>query len=255
MLRNTVPSAGSKTHLPVGAALHLNTTSCCRHSVLLSLEPLQEVQGAQLLCPSALRACRHVLEVHRAATQRREVAEEEAREEAFFKRYLEFCRARVSPRLSEPAADSLVSQYVELREQVSFLTALLSHRNKSMDARRVYDCDACSELLDDRSSPSGGALQAIASLLAFANTHTQRGCSVTLQQGRQRTCARGLLVHRHASTEAMPATQGRAAARENESDTPVVPITVRQLEAVVRIAESYARLQLQVKPAPQLRPA
>ena len=55
--------------------------------------------------------------MHRAATQRREVAEEEAREEAFFKRFLEFCRARVSPRLSEPA-DSLVSQYVELREQV-----------------------------------------------------------------------------------------------------------------------------------------
>ena len=43
--------------------------------------------------------------------------------------------------------------------------------------------------------------------------------------------------------------QGRAAARENESDTPVVPITVRQLEAV-RIAESYARMQLQVKPTP-----
>jgi DNA replication licensing factor MCM5 len=41
--------------------------------------------------------------------------------------------------------------------------------------------------------------------------------------------------------------QARAAARENESDTPVVPITVRQLEAVVRIAESYARMQLQVK--------
>ena len=40
--------------------------------------------------------------------------------------------------------------------------------------------------------------------------------------------------------------QARAAARENESDTPVVPITVRQLEAVVRISESYARMQLQV---------
>ena len=66
------------------------------------------------------RTCRHVLEVHRAATQRREVAEDEAREEAFFKRFLEFCRARVAPRLSEPAADSLVSQYVELREQVTY---------------------------------------------------------------------------------------------------------------------------------------
>jgi DNA replicative helicase MCM subunit Mcm2 (Cdc46/Mcm family) len=39
--------------------------------------------------------------------------------------------------------------------------------------------------------------------------------------------------------------QGRAAARQNDSDAPVVPITVRQLEAVVRIAESFARMQLQ----------
>lgn len=59
-----------------------------------------------------------MLEVHRAATQRNEGQEDEEREEAFFKRYLEFCRAKVSPRLSQPAADSLVSQYVELREQV-----------------------------------------------------------------------------------------------------------------------------------------
>ena len=47
-------------------------------------------------------------------------------------------------------------------------------------------------------------------------------------------------------TSGAHALQARAAARENESDTPVVPITVRQLEAVVRIAESYARMQLQV---------
>ena len=122
----------------------------------------------QLLCSPAPRACRHVLEVHRAATQRREVAEEEAREEAFFKRFLEFCRARVSPRLSEPAADSLVSQYVELREQVSFLTTLLLSETKAGNPRRVYDFSACSELLVGRSSPSGGALQATAGLLAFA---------------------------------------------------------------------------------------
>lgn len=57
--------------------------------------------------------------MHRAATQRNEVQEDEEREEAFFKRYLEYCRAKVSPRLSEAAANSLVSQYVELREQVS----------------------------------------------------------------------------------------------------------------------------------------
>lgn len=85
---------------------------------------LQHEPGADL---ALLRLYRHVLEVHRAATQRREVVEEEAREEAFFKRYLEFCRARVAPRLSEPAADSLVSQYVELREQVMITFNPLDH--------------------------------------------------------------------------------------------------------------------------------
>ena len=42
----------------------------------------------------------------------------------------------------------------------------------------------------------------------------------------------------------MACWQGRAAARENTGAAPVVPITVRQLEAVVRIAESLARMQL-----------
>ena len=84
--------------------------------------------------------CRHVLEVHRAATQRREVEEDEAREEAFFKRYLEFCRARVSPRLSEPAADSLVSQYVELREQVLPIRATLHECKLGTRNRCVLQC-------------------------------------------------------------------------------------------------------------------
>ena len=143
--------------------------------------------------------------MHRAATQRREVAEEEAREEAFFKRYLEFCRARVSPRLSEPAADSLVSQYVELREQVSFLTTLLFLKTKAWNARRVYDCHACSELLADQSSPLRGALQATADF-AFADTHPQRECSVCLAMSRQRSRVQGPLLQRHASTEAVAAT-------------------------------------------------
>ena len=56
--------------------------------------------------------------MHRAATQRADAAEGEAREEAFFRRYLEYARSRVQPRLSEAAAQSLVSQYVDLREQV-----------------------------------------------------------------------------------------------------------------------------------------
>ena len=62
--------------------------------------------------------------MHRAAGQRAEGSEADAAEEAFFKRYLEYARSKVSPRLSEAAAASLVSQYVELREQARAHTQL-----------------------------------------------------------------------------------------------------------------------------------
>ncbi len=42
-----------------------------------------------------------------------------------------------------------------------------------------------------------------------------------------------------------PVCQVRKAAAGSDSEMPAVPITVRQLEAVVRLAESLARMQLQ----------
>lgn len=45
----------------------------------------------------------------------------------------------------------------------------------------------------------------------------------------------------------MPSSaQARSQADATDSDTPPVPITVRQLEAVIRISESLARMGLQV---------
>ena len=44
----------------------------------------------------------------------------------------------------------------------------------------------------------------------------------------------------------MPLQALNRKAKEKEKHAPVVPITVRQLEAIVRIAESLARMQLQV---------
>ena len=61
---------------------------------------------------------RHVLEVHRQATDAGAADEEEVRREAFLKRYLEYARARVAPRLSEQAAEGLAGQYVQLRQEV-----------------------------------------------------------------------------------------------------------------------------------------
>ena len=39
-------------------------------------------------------------------------------EEAFLKRYLEFCRVKCAPALSEAAGQVLVNEYVQLREEV-----------------------------------------------------------------------------------------------------------------------------------------
>ena len=39
-------------------------------------------------------------------------------EEAFLKRYLEYCRSRSAPVLSETAGRVLANEYVELREEV-----------------------------------------------------------------------------------------------------------------------------------------
>lgn len=39
-------------------------------------------------------------------------------EEKFLKRYLEYARSKCSPRLSEAAADLLIHEYVDLREEV-----------------------------------------------------------------------------------------------------------------------------------------
>jgi len=39
-------------------------------------------------------------------------------EERFLKRYLEYARSKCAPRLSESAAELLIHEYVELREEV-----------------------------------------------------------------------------------------------------------------------------------------
>jgi len=105
---------------------------------------------------------RHVLTVHRVAGGAAAGdTDEDAEGEAFLRRYLEYCRCNVSPRLSEAAAASLAGQYVELRETA------------------------------------------------------------------------------------------RAVAAGAGGDAPAVPVTVRQLEAIVRISESLARMQLLPEASPE----
>ena len=40
-------------------------------------------------------------------------------EEEFLKRYLEYCRVKCSPRLTQRAAANLATDYVEIREEVN----------------------------------------------------------------------------------------------------------------------------------------
>lgn len=102
-----------------------------------------------------MQIARHVLEVHRQAGAQPEADEEERREEAFLKRYIEYCRQSCTPRISDGAAKLLASEYVELR------------------------------------------------------------------------------------------AESKRAASADGSDIPAIPVTVRQLEAVIRISESWAKMNLQ----------
>ncbi|EFN58868.1 hypothetical protein CHLNCDRAFT_34202 [Chlorella variabilis] len=102
-----------------------------------------------------MQIARHVLDVHRLAGAQPEADEEEKREEAFLKRYIEYCRQSCSPRITDSAAKLLANEYVELR------------------------------------------------------------------------------------------AESKRAASADGSDIPAIPVTVRQLEAVIRIAESLAKMNLQ----------
>ena len=50
----------------------------------------------------------------------------------------------------------------------------------------------------------------------------------------------------HTHTHTRHALQSKRAASADGSDIPAIPVTVRQLEAVIRIAESLAKMNLQV---------
>ena len=79
-------------------------------------------------------ACLHDMQLHLAASSTRlETAQRQhqcaerskpcdvAQEEAFFKRYLEYCRVMCAPRLSQQAGEYLVNEYVGMRGKVGAL--------------------------------------------------------------------------------------------------------------------------------------
>lgn len=102
-----------------------------------------------------MQIAHHVLNIHRMAGAQKGPDEEQVKAEAFLKRYLEYARVKVAPRISQRAGETLSAEYVSLREEV------------------------------------------------------------------------------------------RKVAAEGSGELPAVPITVRQLEAIIRIAESLARMTLQ----------
>ncbi|KAL0040175.1 hypothetical protein WJX79_009803 [Trebouxia sp. C0005] len=100
------------------------------------------------------RLARHICHMHQQGHASNQLEDRDEQEDAFLTRYVQYCRQRCDPRMTEEAATYLSSEYVDIREQVR---------------QRIQDDDG---------------------------------------------------------------------------EAPAVPITVRQLEAVVRISEALARMQL-----------
>lgn len=68
--------------------------------------------------------------------------------------------------------------------------------------------------------------------------------SVTVYQS---PCIHTRLLNGHGELFFVVLLQARKAARGADTEEPPIPITVRQLEALVRISESLARMQLQAE--------
>ena len=67
-----------------------------------------------------LNIARHVLNVHKNAygSGENKEAEESDQEHAFFKRYVQYCRTRIAPRLSDSASRVLQSEYIKVRQDI-----------------------------------------------------------------------------------------------------------------------------------------
>ncbi len=123
------------------------------------------------------------MSVHTNGNEAAEVDEEQRRKEQFLQRYIQYAKQRCFPRLSEQASRLLISEYVQLRQEVG------------------VGWGAC-----------------------FV------GCIYT---------------HVVKRTFVYSLSQVKKAMSGESTDLPPIPITVRQLEAIIRIAESLARMSLQ----------
>ena len=130
-------------------------------------------------------------------------------EEAFLKRYIEYCRQACSPRIADSAAKLLANEYVELRAEVR------------QGAGGVGTCGKA----------RGAGYRGLAGWPAAA-PHPAAPCHHP--------------PTRTPPTPPRPPPQSKRAASADGSDIPAIPVTVRQLEAVIRIAESLAKMNLQV---------
>ncbi len=124
----------------------------------------------------------------------------------FLKRYIHYCRSQCSPRLSEGAQERLAAYYVEVREEVRDLCVC------------VCVC-VCSKYHYLHTSYMCGSA---------CSTHDV--CAGVPKSACVYVCV----------------SQARKAAERDDTDVPPVPVTVRQLEALIRISESLAKMGLQV---------
>lgn len=146
----------------------------------------------------------------------------EAADVEFLKRYIHYCRSQCSPRLNEEASKRLAAFYVEIRNEVGFRPA----NSGGCGVVVVVTTGQCAQLGQPASYAAGATTKpCITCMCSQLNTTNSTPHPVP--------------------NPVPPRTQARTQADANDSDTPPVPITVRQLEAVVRISESLAKMSLQ----------
>lgn len=172
-------------------------------------------------------------------------------EEAFLKRYIEYCRQSCSPRITDSAAKLLANEYVELRAEVS-------NASDASDSAKNQPPVAVTPAWQIELNPHQHA--------PLKRTPCRAGaCGVDLQPVHLRLllpwpgmpdtvaghwCPTACSLAFHSLPERLPChlfqPQSKRAASADGSDIPAIPVTVRQLEAVIRIAESLAKMNLQV---------
>ena len=130
--RHACPASGERQRQPerkcaLDAMLDPSSASCCVHASWRQ-HAYQDRQGVAKVSLELRRLVAELVADFRNGC---------SQEEAFLKRYLEYCRSRSAPVLSETAGRVLANEYVELREEVRALPGSCPRIPSGLCGRRM----------------------------------------------------------------------------------------------------------------------